>query len=115
MRGWPEGIREKGEPFGFAADAFEPFFVSLESPELKTESPSGNQIYQQLEQRLARRGYPRPSFRTPTRHVELLRGNASGLAEIAERVTTRYNEVRFGGRELESGELKQLAFLIREL
>ncbi|MCP4197401.1 MAG: DUF3488 domain-containing protein [Proteobacteria bacterium] len=72
-------------------------------------------LYQRLEHRLARLGYPRPRFRTPTRHVEMLRSSASNLAEIAGTVTERYNEVRFGGRDFDAGELKELTLLVRRL
>jgi transglutaminase-like putative cysteine protease len=72
-------------------------------------------LYQRLERRLARLGYPRPHFRTPARHVEMLRSSASNLAGIAGKVTERYNEVRFGGRDFNAGELKQLTLLVRRL
>jgi hypothetical protein len=72
-------------------------------------------LYQRLENRLARLGYPRPHFRTPARHVEMLRHSASRLADTADQVTNRYNEIRFGEQEFGSGELKELTLLIRRL
>ncbi len=86
----------------------------LERPK-KKQIREVTKLYQRLERRLARLGYPRPHFRTPARHVEMLRHSASRLADTAGRVTNRYNEVRFGGGEFDSGELKELTLLIRHL
>ncbi|MDF7823383.1 hypothetical protein P4B35_05115 [Pontiellaceae bacterium B12227] len=41
----------KGEPYGFAADAFEPFFQSLEIPPVSNEEPQDNQLFEQLKSR----------------------------------------------------------------
>ncbi|VGO12038.1 hypothetical protein PDESU_00587 [Pontiella desulfatans] len=42
---------EEGEPYGFAVDAFEPFFQSLELPEVDPADPKDNVLFGQLKQR----------------------------------------------------------------
>lgn len=44
-------IREKGAPFGFSDDAFEPFFQSLEQPDDGGGAAGSNQILSQMEKR----------------------------------------------------------------
>ncbi|MCP4675860.1 MAG: DUF3488 domain-containing transglutaminase family protein [Deltaproteobacteria bacterium] len=72
-------------------------------------------LYLMLERRLAKRGFPRPAFRTPEEHVQTLDQGTSQLAEVAREVTRRYNEIRFGGRAFHSGELERLKMRIRDI
>ncbi|MDH3982158.1 MAG: hypothetical protein OES84_04575, partial [Kiritimatiellaceae bacterium] len=42
---------EEGAQYGFAVDAFDPFFQSLEIPEVQPEEPQDNMLFGQLKQR----------------------------------------------------------------
>jgi predicted exporter len=44
-------LSEKGQPFGFASDAFKPFFEQMEAPFVPAEKPSGNLLFDQLQSR----------------------------------------------------------------
>lgn len=44
-------IHEQGAPFGFATDAFDPFFQSLEHPEALESDPAGNIVFSHLKNR----------------------------------------------------------------
>jgi predicted exporter len=44
-------IKEKGAQFGFAADAFAPFFQSLENPVVYGDEPANNMIFSQVKGR----------------------------------------------------------------
>jgi predicted exporter len=44
-------LTEKGRPFGFADDAFAPFFEQLAVPFVPAEKPSGNLLFDQLQSR----------------------------------------------------------------
>jgi uncharacterized protein len=47
---------EQGQAFGFAEDAFEPFFASIGTAEFSGAAPENNQIFQQLSQRFVQVG-----------------------------------------------------------
>ncbi|MCP4604074.1 MAG: DUF3488 domain-containing protein [Proteobacteria bacterium] len=82
---------------------------------MRRHAKAATKLYLNLERRLARLGHPRPFSRTPDEHVRILKHTAGPLADIAEKITHRYNEVRFGGRAFLSGELEQLRAMIRHM
>jgi predicted exporter len=47
-------LTEKGQPFGFADDAFDPFFEQLKKPFVPAEKPVGNLLFDQLQSRYVR-------------------------------------------------------------
>ena len=72
-------------------------------------------LYLDLERRLARLGFPRPSFRTPDEHAEKMRMGGVPIAEPVALITRRYNAVRFGRDNFAADETDQLRRLIRSL
>ncbi len=89
--------------------------LALRIRAFKRNTKEATKLYVTLERRLARRGHPRPISRTPDEHVRVLWTENHSLAKIAEQVTKRYNEVRFGSSTFESNELERLRISIREL
>lgn len=73
------------------------------------------QLYLYLDKRLALLGYARPFSSTPNEHLRFLSDQAPALASIAQQITQRYNEVRFGGASFVPGEVKELRALIHDL
>jgi transglutaminase-like putative cysteine protease len=69
-------------------------------------------LYRALEARLAKLGFPRPAEIPPAEHA---RSAATLLGPAPGRITARYNEVRFGGRDFEPGEIDRLGREIRDL
>ncbi|MDZ4199017.1 MAG: hypothetical protein U1E27_07005 [Kiritimatiellia bacterium] len=48
-------LTEAGRPYGFADDAFDPFFAFLETPFHPADPPAGNQLFEQLQSRFVQR------------------------------------------------------------
>ncbi len=80
---------------------------------LRRHARAATKLYRKLDHRLGRLGYPRPQSRTPDEHVRLLNSSQQPFASAAEKITKRYNEVRFGGRAFRPGELDELRGLIK--
>jgi hypothetical protein len=72
-------------------------------------------LLRSLDRALARRGLSRPPWRTPAEHVEVLRDQRAPAVDLVQDVVTRYNDVRFGGREFRDGELAELQAAVREI
>jgi protein-glutamine gamma-glutamyltransferase len=60
------------------------------------EASDATLLYQRMLAALARRGFQKPSWLTPSEFARVL--PASELAVLVEDLTTAYNELRFGGR-----------------
>ncbi len=67
------------------------------------------EFYQRLTELLAKRGMARPEHQTPLEFAETL-----GLSE-ALTITRRYNQVRFGGKQLSPIEVREISDALRRL
>jgi protein-glutamine gamma-glutamyltransferase len=74
-----------------------------------------SRLYQLVDRRLSRLGYPRPASNTPDEHIRHIANNDKRLAELAQRLTRRYNEVRFGQKAFKRGEVSRLKRQLRLL
>lgn len=72
-------------------------------------------LYDALERRLARLGFPRTADQTPNEHLRALGMRAPFAVEAAETITERYLEVRFGNTAFAEGELKTLLAKVRKI
>ena len=81
----------------------------------RRERNEASGIYRRFERRLARLGYQRPPTRTPAEQLRALVDAPSAVREAAERITTRYHQVRFGGDRFDRGEVEGLRRVIRRM
>lgn len=72
-------------------------------------------LYRALDSALARAGHPRPPERTPLEHARELERTGFPHAALVREVTARYLDARYGGRELEPGELSRMLDALREI
>ncbi len=73
---------------------------------------AATRLYLDLETRLARLGFPRPAGTPPLEHARFVEPRLGGAPQ---RICTRYNEVRFGGREFLADEVGRLGREIRAI